>query len=187
MIIYTVGHSNLELDEFISKLTAYGIKCVCDIRAFPSSKKFPQFHKAKIQVALFLRNINYIWMGRELGGFRNSSEGLGESSPNKGWEKEGFRIYADYMLSQAFKKAACRLEKMGKEIKTAIMCAEKIYLKCHRQLISDYLVSKGHTVFHIIETTEMKQHALTQFAKFENNRLTYPPDEEKDPEPLLPF
>jgi uncharacterized protein (DUF488 family) len=176
MKIYTIGHSNLKIEEFIIKLTANDLLLLIDIRAFPSSKKFPQFKKSKLQIELFALDIEYIWKGRELGGFRQRSDGLGESSPNKGWKREGFRIYADYMLSDSFQKTIDDILCSAAHKKTVLMCAEKDYRRCHRQLIADYIITKGWDVF---------PHAMTPFAKCIQEKLIYPdPDA---PEPLLPF
>jgi len=156
-----------------------------DIRAFPSSKKFPPFKKSKLQIELFALEIEYIWKGRELGGFRKRSDGLGESSPNKGWKREGFRIYADYMLSDFFQKTIDDILFSASQKKTVLMCAEKDYKRCHRQLIADFIKTKGWDVFHIFETDLTIPHVMTPFAKLIQEKLIYPdPDA---PEPLLPF
>ena len=185
MKIYTIGHSNLNIEEFIIKLTSNYLELLIDIRAFPSSKKFPQFKKSKLQTELFALEIEYIWKGRELGGFRKRSDGLGESSPNKGWKREGFRIYADYMLSYSFRKTIDDILHSAANKKTVFMCAEKDYRRCHRQLIADYVQTQGWKVFHIIEKDLIIPHVMTPFAKRSQEKLIYPdPD---NPEPLLPF
>lgn len=98
MKIYTIGHSNRGIEELLSLLRAYRIKLLVDVRAFPVSRKYPHFSRENIQQDLSQAGIEYLWLGKELGGYRKKSEGLGENSPNKAWETEGFRIYADYML-----------------------------------------------------------------------------------------
>jgi hypothetical protein len=171
--IYTVGHSNRREDDFISLLEKNDIKLLVDVRAFPSSKKYPHFNKKNLIAILPRKYMEYLWFGRELGGYRKESEGLGQDSPNTGWEAGGFRVYADYMLTDRFKMAADHLVKLAEAKKTAILCAEKFYWRCHRRLISDFLQSLGHDVCHIIDKETTKPHQITQFARVKDARLTY--------------
>ncbi len=146
-----------------------------DVRAFPVSTRNPQFNKENLKESLFQNDIEYVWLGREFGGYRKKSEGLGESSPNKGWKVEGFRIYVDYMLTDIFKSAADQLINLSENKTVTYMCAEKFYWRCHRRLISDYLLSRGHKVWHIIESDKLRKHELTKFAQVKEGILTYPP------------
>jgi len=116
--------------------------------------------------------IRYLWLGKELGGYRKS--GLGDKSPNKAWSSIGFRNYADHTLSEEFRRGISRLLEYGGKWRAAYMCAEKFYWRCHRRIISDYLVAKGHQVTHIIDEKETRKHRLTRFARVVNGRLTYP-------------
>ena len=171
---YTVGHSTRSSEEFLSTLKAFGIEALVDIRAFPVSRRNPQFNKENLEKSLARDKIRYLWLGTELGGYRKKSDGLGEESLNKGWGREGFRIYADYMMSDNFKSAACKLVELAKKKRVAYMCAEKFYWRCHRRLVSDYLCSLGHEVWHIVEQNILRRHELTSFAQVRNGRLTYP-------------
>ncbi len=146
-----------------------------DIRAFPASQRNPQFNQKNLEESLSQSHIQYLWVGRELGGYRKRADGLGEESPNKGWEREGFRIYADYMMSDTFKSAGRRLIELAKEKTVVYMCAEKFYWRCHRLLVSDYLLSQGHEVWHIIDSETIRKHELTDFAQVKDRQLTYPP------------
>ncbi|NIO48203.1 MAG: DUF488 family protein [Candidatus Aminicenantes bacterium] len=172
---YTIGHSTRKIEEFISLLRAYRIEVLVDVRAFPVSTRNPQFNKENLKESLFQNDIEYVWLGREFGGYRKKSEGLGESSPNKGWKVEGFRIYVDYMLTDIFKSAADQLINLSENKTVTYMCAEKFYWRCHRRLISDYLLSRGHKVWHIIESDKLRKHELTKFAQVKEGILTYPP------------
>jgi len=174
--IYTIGHSTRSIEEFLSALKAFGVEVLVDIRAFPVSRKNPQFNRENLETSLSTSSIQYLWLGRELGGYRKKSDGLGDKSPNMGWGREGFRIYADYMMSDAFKSAVNRLIDYAKKGIAAYMCAEKFYWRCHRRLVSDYLFSLGHEVWHIVEPDILKKHELTRFARVENRILTYPPE-----------
>ncbi len=171
---YTVGHSIRSLEEFISLLKSYSIEVVVDIRAFPVSRRNPRFNRENLEPSLSRSNIEYVWFGKEFGGYRRKKEGLGEKSPNLGWEKEGFRIYADYMMSNVFKDAAKKLVELASDKKVAYMCAEKFYWRCHRRLLSDYLLSQDHEVWHIVDSTTLRRHELTTFARLESGTLTYP-------------
>ncbi|MBS3819469.1 DUF488 domain-containing protein [bacterium] len=175
MYFYTVGHSTRESEEWISLLRYYEIELVVDVRAFPRSRRNPQFNKERLRYFLSPYGIAYKWMGKKLGGYRKKSEGLGENSPNKGWKTEGFRIYADYMLTSKFQEAVRKLIDLGEEKKLALMCAEKLHWKCHRRLISDYLISQGYEVWHIVDQDQHRKHHMTKFAMIKNGTLTYPP------------
>ncbi len=183
---YTVGHSTRKIEELISILQAYKIEVLVDVRAFPVSARNPQFNKENLKESLSKSDIQYIWLGREFGGYRKKSEGLGESSLNKGWKVEGFRIYADYMLTDIFKSAADQLINLAENKTVAYMCAEKLYWRCHRRLISDYLLSRGHKVWHIIESDKLRKHELTRFAQVRGGILTYP-SQESSTNPTLPW
>jgi len=175
--IYTIDHSIREINEFISILKVHRIEVLVDIRAFPVSKRNPQFNKENLQTSLSQNGIEYLWSGREFGGYRSKSDGLGEKSPNKGWETGGFRIYADYMMTGSFKSEVDKLIQLAKEKTVAYMCAEKFYWRCHRRLISDYLLNQGCEVWHIIESGTLRKNELTKFARIRNGVLFYPPDE----------
>lgn len=174
MKLYTIGHSNRSAEEFISLLKAFEIELLVDIRAFPVSKRNSQFNRGNLDKILAASNIQYLWMGKELGGFRKKVDRLGENSPNKGWKSDGFRIYADYMMSDTFKKAIEKLLELASEKRAALMCAEKYYWKCHRQLVSDYLYSQGHEVWHLIDSDAATKHRLSPTAEIKNGILTYP-------------
>jgi uncharacterized protein (DUF488 family) len=171
---YTIGHSTRKIEGFISILTTHRIEVLVDVRAFPVSTRNPHFNQDNLGSSLIQEGIEYIWSGNELGGYRKKSNGLGEKSLNIGWKAEGFRIYADYMMSDSFKMAVDQLIELAKERAVACMCAEKFYWRCHRRLISDYLVSLGHEVWHIIESDSLRKHELTKFARVKEGVLFYP-------------
>lgn len=171
-IIYTVGHSNRELPEFLGLLAEQGIEAVADVRAFPTSRKYPHFSRERLERSLAEAGISYLWLGRELGGYRR--HGLGDSSPNTAWRAGGFRNYADHMLGEEFARGIARLLTLARHKRTALMCAERLWWRCHRRLISDFLVAHGHRVMHILEEGKTTEHRLPPFAKVEAGRLIYP-------------
>jgi uncharacterized protein (DUF488 family) len=172
--LYTIGHSTRRAEEFLTVIKAFGIEVLADIRAFPVSRRNPQFTRENLEQTSASSHIQYLWMGKELGGYRKRTDGLGEKSPNKGWKREGFRIYADYMMSDVFKNSVRKLIELAKQKKMALMCAEKFYWRCHRQLVADYLVSQGCEVWHITDSETIKKHELTAWAEIDNGTLTYP-------------
>ena len=96
-----------------------------------------------------------------------------DESPHIALKDDAFRNYADYMLTPQFHKAAERLLERAGQKRTAIMCAEALYSRCHRMLVSDYLVSQGHTVLHILDETPPREHALSPDARIVDGRLIY--------------
>lgn len=172
MEFYTIGHSTRDFAEFVCLLKSHGIKILVDVRAFPTSTRNPQFVKAPLEQHLQEKGIDYLWLGETLGGYRR--QGLGARSPNKGWEAEGFRNYADYMMTAQFEKGMKRLLALAASKGLAYMCAERFYWRCHRRLISDYLVAKGHRVIHIIDEGKTIEHKLPGFARLIEGTLRYP-------------
>jgi uncharacterized protein (DUF488 family) len=113
-----------------------------------------------------------VWLGEELGGFRK--KGLLEESPNKAWQSESFRNYADHTMTEQFRDGMKRLLELAGDGNLVIMCAEQLYWRCHRRIVSDYLKAKGHTVTHIISKGKAEEHHLSSFAEILDGELRYP-------------
>jgi len=173
LCVYTIGHSTRGFEEFVTLLRRYRIEVLADVRAFPTSARYPHFAKEELERRLPEEGIEYHWLGEELGGYRRV--GLGERSPNRGWSSEGFRNYADHMLTPEFERGIEQLLELAQGKRLALMCAERFWWRCHRRLISDYLVAKGHRVIHIIDEAKAVEHKLPEFARVIDGRLTYPP------------
>jgi uncharacterized protein (DUF488 family) len=170
--IFTVGHSNRSLEDFILVLAENNIHALADIRRYPSSRKFPHFNQGALRHQLAVKDIHYVWF-EQLGGFRHSSPH--KKSPNTGLESPGFRNYADYMLTDEFGMIVQDLLSLGKKFTTAIMCAEKYFWKCHRRLLSDFLNGQGVSVVHIFDYGNVRPHKLTSGAVItENQKVIYP-------------
>ena len=167
--LYTIGHSTRSVDELIAALRAHGIQLLVDIRAFPTSRRLPQFHRDALEKRLPAAEIRYVWM-KALGGYRKK---ILEESPNVALRSDGFRNYADYMLTPEFEQAIAELIALAEASPTAYMCAERVYFRCHRMLVSDWLVAHGHEVLHIDGTGPVKPHALTAEARLVDGRLVY--------------
>lgn len=172
MHFFTIGHSNRSLTELISLLKENGVEVLVDVRSWPQSRKYPHFNRDNLKKSLESKGIRYLWLGKELGGYRKA--GLGDRSPNTAWNSIGFRNYADHTLTEEFRRGISRMIKCAEKQRVAYMCAEKFYWRCHRRIISDYLVAKGHQVTHIIDPGETRPHRLTRFARVVDGTLTYP-------------
>lgn len=169
MRIYTVGHSNRTLDEFLDVLKQSGIRRIADVRVWPRSRRHPHFSDENLNASL--REAGIEWRHFEaLGGMRKPRK----DSPNQGWETEGFRGYADYMATHHFDKALRELMDWAGEAPTAVMCAEARPSRCHRRLISDALVVRGVEVEHIGAGGEDGAHEVTEFADVRDGELVYP-------------
>ena len=168
-ILYTIGHSTRSLDELIAALQAHQIEALVDIRAFPMSRRLPQFNRESLKYSLLAKGIRYVWM-KALGGYRKA---ILEESPNIGLRNDSFRNYADYMLTPEFEEAVAELIKLAETSRTAYMCAERVYFRCHRMLVSDWLVAHGHEVLHIDAEGPVKAHKLTSEARMIDGQLLY--------------
>jgi uncharacterized protein (DUF488 family) len=167
--LYTIGHSTRTLEELIEALQAHSIKTLVDIRAFPASRRLPHFNRESLQMTLPSAGIQYMWM-KELGGHRKK---IMEDSPNIALRNDSFRNYADYMLTTEFEAATRSLIALAKQSRTAYMCAERVYFRCHRMMVSDWLVAHGNEVQHIDGTGPTKTHHLMADARVIEGQLIY--------------
>ena len=169
MRIWTIGHSTRTIDKFISLLEEHGIKLLADVRLLPGSKRYPQFNKETLADSLGKVAICYEHFP-ELGGRRKPRE----DSPNTAWRNESFRGYADYMETEEFDNGVKRLLDLAAEAgPAAIMCAEAVWWRCHRSLISDYLKVRGIEVMHILDANKTQPHPYTSAARIVNGKLNY--------------
>jgi uncharacterized protein (DUF488 family) len=172
--IYTIGHSTRPLDEFMALLAAHGIRQLVDIRSIPRSRRHPHFSSDALSASL--RDAAIVYRHSPgLGGLRKPRP----DSRNTAWRVEGFRGYADYMETEAFRAALDELVAAARNLPTAIMCAEAVWWRCHRQLVADALVARGITVRHITTTSpgssgrSAPEHTLTDFAQVADGLVTY--------------
>jgi uncharacterized protein (DUF488 family) len=166
--IWTIGHSTRTLNEFIALLKSFQIECVVDIRSLPGSKRYPHFNKEALEVSLTENKIKYVHL-KELGGRRK----IRPDSMNTGWRVAAFRGYADYMETDAFKKAIHELEFIACKERTAYMCSEAVWWRCHRSLISDYLKFHDWTVLHIMGIGKAQEHPYTSPMTIVNAEICY--------------
>jgi uncharacterized protein (DUF488 family) len=168
-LLYTVGHSTRSFDELVETLRAHAIKTLVDIRAFPMSRRLPQFNRESLETSLPGAGIHYVWM-KALGGYRKKTR---DDSPHLALRNASFRNYADYMLTPEFNQAMSELIALAETSPTAYMCAERVYFRCHRMMVSDWLVAHGHQVLHIDGTGPVKGHRLMAEARIEDGQLIY--------------
>lgn len=169
MKIWTIGHSTREIEKFISLLQENGIKLVADVRMFPGSKRYPQFNREQLTCTLGEHGIRYEHF-LELGGRRKAKS----DSHNTAWRNESFRGYADYMETPEFRNGIARLIDLAKTTgPTAIMCAEAVWWRCHRSLISDYLKARRIEVIHILDLGKTEPHPYTSAARIVAGELSY--------------
>jgi uncharacterized protein (DUF488 family) len=167
--LYTIGHSTRSLDELISALQAHGIRTLVDIRAFPASRRLPYFNREALEQSLPAHGIRYIWM-KALGGYRKATN---KNSPHSALRNANFRNYADYTLTPEFEMAASELLALAKDSPTAYMCAERVYFRCHRMIVSDWMVANGHEVLHIEAEGPARAHKLFNEARIIDGKLIY--------------
>ena len=166
--IYSIGHSTRSLDEFLNMLRSFDIKILTDIRSLPGSRRFPQYNMENLKTSLEEIGVQYIHLA-ELGGRRK----VKKDSKNNLWNNDSFRGYADYMETEEFENAIVKLEHIALEQPTAYMCAEAVWWRCHRSMVSDYLKAKGWAVLHIMATGKVQEHKYTSPARIVDGNVFY--------------
>src|ERR1044071_6461720 len=166
--IWTVGHSTRSGEEFGKILLAHEIKVLVDVRSFPGSRRLPQFNKGELAESLRELGIEYRHEPR-LGGRRKPRA----DSHNTVWKNASFRAYADHMESEEFRSGVEDLLEVAARERTAVMCAEAVWWRCHRSLIADYLKAEGHNVIHIIDQKKTEEHPFTSAARLIDGKLSY--------------
>jgi len=169
MTIYTIGHSTRDLAEFVEILKAYKIELLVDVRSVPRSRHTPQFNLDNLAAELPKSGIDYRHL-EKLGGLRHTTK----ASTNLGWHNTSFRGYADYMQTPEFTSGLDELLALAKDKTVVIMCAEAVPWRCHRSLIGDALLVRGHEVIDIFDEHKTQPEKLTDFARVEGLAITYP-------------
>jgi uncharacterized protein (DUF488 family) len=169
LTIWTIGHSTRSADEFMRVLQAHDVEVIADVRRFPGSRRHPQFGSAALADRLAADGLDYAWLSR-LGGRRR-----GESGPQQlGWRNPSFRAYAAYTWTQEFADGLDELLHIAQGRRTAVMCSELLWWRCHRALISDVLRLLGVQVIHLLGEQPGTPHPYTSPARIEDGELTYP-------------
>ena len=167
--VWTIGHSTHTLAEFLDLLHAYGIETVADVRRFPGSRRQPQFGGQALGESLEADGMAYHWFPG-LGGRRRVDLIDPEGSA---WRHVSFRAYAQHVRSEEFAEGLASLMHVAKATRTAIMCSELLWWRCHRRLIADVMVLCGWEATHILSRKESSTHQLALPAHVSARGLSY--------------
>ena len=168
MTVWTIGHSTRSTEEFLATLAAHEIEAVVDVRRFPGSRRLPHFGSEALEASLRSGGVSYAWIDA-LGGRRRADA----ESPNDAWNNNAFRGYADHTGTEEFADGLIELLMVASGLRTAIMCAELLWWRCHRRIIADVLVSIGYEVRHIRDASAAELHELAPPARLVDGVLTY--------------
>jgi uncharacterized protein (DUF488 family) len=170
---FTVGHGTRPIAGFVELLNAAEVRLIVDVRTVPRSRTNPQFDRGTLAASLAATDIEYRHIA-ELGGLRPRQQQIPVNT-NAFWQNQSFHNYADYAMGHEFQSAFGELRKLGHDKRCAIMCAETLWWRCHRRIISDYLLAAGETVFHILGPGAIQEAQMTLAAKRQpDGILIYP-------------
>ena len=168
MTVHTIGHSTRTFDDFLALLRCHGIAAVADVRRFPGSRRHPHFSSDALSASLAREGLGYVWL-EALGGRRHGRP----DSPHGAWRNAAFRAYADHMDGAEFRAGLDALLRLAAERPIAVMCAEAVPWRCHRQLIADALTARGVEVRHVTGPGAADVHRLTSFARLDGTCVVY--------------
>ena len=165
--IHTIGHSTRTIGGIVELLRTHRIELVVDVRRWPASRRLPHFNRESLKTALKSEGIGYVWRG-DLGGFRKPAP----DSPNTAWRVGAFRAYADFMLTPEFATIMTEVEEVAATRRIALLCAEAVPWRCHRQLLADAFFAREWTVRHIMDN-DCHEHKLPPFAQLAGKQIYY--------------
>ena len=168
--IWTVGHSTRTLEAFLALLDGYRIEAIADVRRFPGSRRYPQFASEALAASLPAHGLTYRWIPK-LGGRRKAQP----DSPNTAWRNASFQGYADHLATAEFAEGLAALLDLARSKRTAMMCAEAVWWRCHRSIIADVLKLRGIEVIHIVDADHATAHPYTSPARIVDGKLSYAP------------
>ena len=175
-MLYTIGHSTHPLEEFVGLLQKHGIDTLVDVRTVPRSRTNPQYNLDTLPESLAEHGIAHHY-NKGLGGLRHSRP----DSPNMGWRNASFRGYADYMATPEFDEALSELVARTEQGTVAIMCAEAVWWRCHRSMVAEAMIVRGHEAQHIMPDGRLNQAKLRDFAVVDGTSISYPPEPDAVP------
>jgi uncharacterized protein (DUF488 family) len=174
---YTIGHGTRPIGEFIDLLRGVQVTLVADVRAVPRSRTNPQYNRDVMPDSLGRAGIGYQHIAA-LGGLRGRTHEV-PPGVNSFWQNDSFHNYADYAMGRSFRDGLALLTETGCRQRCAIMCAETLWWRCHRRIITDYLLAAGETVFHVLGADHVEPARMTEAAlRDASGGLTYPKPEE---------
>jgi len=168
VVVHTLGHSTLTLEDFLDLLETHQLDAIADVRRYPASRRHPHFAREALAASLAPRGVAYAWLPA-LGGRRDARP----DSPHVAWRNTQFRGYADHMDSAEFRDGLGALLGLAEGHRAAIMCAEAVPWRCHRQLVADTLVARGVEVLHVTGRGKAERHRLTPFARMDGDHIVY--------------
>jgi uncharacterized protein (DUF488 family) len=174
--VLTVGHGARDIESFLGLLRGAGVERLVDVRTAPGSRKHPQFGRDALASSLAGAGITYEWWGRDLGGWRRPRR----DSRHAALRSSGFRGYADHMDTEAFRAARMRLIETSAGARTAVMCAESLWWRCHRRMLADALVAAGCEVVHVMDGDRLEPHRLSPVARLDGDAVVYDVPEDED-------
>lgn len=169
---FSIGHSTRGLDAFVSLLRVAGVERVVDIRTVPRSRTNPQYNADTFPAVLKGYGIDWDRIAK-LGGLRGRTPGVSPEL-NGWWQNSSFHRYADYAMGDDFQDGLQQLINLGREMPTAMMCAEAVWWRCHRRIVADHLLARGETVFHLLGEDRVEAASLSAGAVISDGRVTYP-------------
>jgi uncharacterized protein (DUF488 family) len=170
---FTIGHSTRAVAELVEMLKNNGVQLIVDVRSIPRSRTNPQYNRDVLPLTLADYQIGYDHIAA-LGGLRGRKRDV-SSDVNAFWQNQSFHNYADYAMSESFRKGLTLLRELGHRTPCALMCAEALWWQCHRRIITDYLIMAGESVFHILGPNRVEPAHLTDAARPSGNGiLSYP-------------
>jgi len=174
VLVYTLGHSSRSIEEVIYLLRYFNVKLVVDVRRWPKSRRYPWFNMERLREALGSEGMDYLWLGRELGGYRRFGVDVDDSGVATCFKSTGFRAYAIYLTSNSEAiKAMERLEELAATTRLALFCSERLPWRCHRKIISDWLVMRGFKVLHIIDVNRVVEHKPSKCVRLSSNGVVF--------------
>ena len=171
LTVWTIGHSSRSIEDFLALVRSQAIERIADIRRFPGSRAHPHFNPEPLAASLANAGIEYLPFP-DLGGRRKARP----DSPNTIWRNPSFRGYADYMSTPAFAEALDRFVEIARERRTALMCSEAVWWRCHRSMVADALKACGIEVLHVMDGPKVVEHPYTSAARIDDGRLAYGAD-----------
>jgi uncharacterized protein (DUF488 family) len=166
--VWTIGHSTRTLTEFLQLLALHRVELIADVRRYPGSRRWPQFTGPTLKKSLATAGISYAWLPTLGGRRRPASDSL-----NTAWRSPMFRGYADHMATAEFAEGLAEVESYAYGLRTCLMCAEAVWWRCHRGLVSDVLKWHGFQVCHILSLTSTLVHPYTSAARITRQGLSY--------------
>jgi len=171
--VHAAGHGTRTAEELGALLREAEIGVVADVRSIPGSRRNPQHGRSELERWLPMAGIRYVWLGKSLGGRRRQAR-RPEDSPNAAWLEPAFRNYADYLGTAEGEAGLAELEALAHTVPTAILCAERLFWRCHRRIIADALFARGWQIVHLLEPGKSQVHTLTAWARVTDRVVTYP-------------